>query len=326
MWRIKLYLTITFFLLVVFYTRNNRKLSNELSRHDNIRSMSTWKPTHNIRKFDRCDVPCFFDTHVPLVGRKVVFDEYGRSTTFMHTMEGPHHYPRSTTKGKYDALSSVSMDSDVPLPYFSWAEYNIQSTPLDYYSAIKGAVFIAKNCKSLNGRENIIREMQKEMRIDSLSSCLNNAKWPDDIPRSNKNRVLKRYLFYFAFENECSVDYMTEKLWGALESGSLPIYYGAPNVLDYVPPSSIIDINKYRDETGVIDFKSLANYLKYLSNNKDEYMKYHKWRYKPLPQFFHNNYDFTHDHGICRSCRYNLARHEPLKYKFDHKSQQLLLI
>jgi hypothetical protein len=273
-------------------------------------------------------VPCYYDSHIPLVGRKTVFDEFGRSSTFMHTMEGPKHYPATRTKGKYDALSTVSMESDVPLPYFSWAEYNIKVPAVDFNSSIKGGVFIARNCRSLNDREGLIREVQRYMRLDSISSCMNNAPWPEDIPRTDKGAVMKRYLFYFALENECSDDYMTEKLWGALGTGTLPVYFGAPNVLDYVPENSIINVHSFVDQTtGKINYKQLGDYLSLLANNKDMYMEYHKWRSEPyLSSKFRKTYEFTHVHNLCRSCRWNLARHEPDKYYFDHKSQELKLI
>lgn len=286
-----------------------------------------WEPPRNVERFKECDIPCFYDRSIPLVGRKTVFDEKGRSSTFMHTMEGPKHYPRSRTKGNYDGLSTVSMKSDVPLPYFSWAEYNIKTPAIDFNSSIKGGVFIARNCRSLNDREGLIRELQKYMRLDSVSSCLNNAPWPSDVPRQDKGTVMRRYLFYFALENECSEDYMTEKLWGALGSGTLPIYYGAPNVLEYVPENSIVDVNLFVGSDGKINYKELGEYLTMLSQDEEKYKEYHKWRLMDgYPEKFTSTYDFTHTHNLCRSCRWNLARHEPEKYIFDHKTQELIII
>ena len=259
-------------------------------------------------KFDRCDVPCwFYPKNVPLVGSKTVYDEHGQSTTFMHTMEGAKHYPASKKpkEGKHDALSTTSFKSEVPLPYFSWAEYSIQKSQVEFDQAIKGAVFIARNCGSLNDREGLVKKLQKYIRVDAISSCLNNAKWPEDIPRRDKNGAMRKYLFYLSFENECTDDYITEKLWGGLESGSLPVYYGAPNAHEHAPPMSIIQVSHETVDT-------VGPLLKKLSENKEEYDKYHKWRTVPLPQSFHDKYDFTHIHGLCRSCRYNKCRHDPL--------------
>ena len=274
-------------------------------------------PPPQATKFDNCDIFCsFYPRNVPLVGSKTVYDDRGHSTTFMHTMEGGKHYPASKKikPGKHDALSTTSFDSEVPLPYFSWAEYKIQSPQVDFDSAIKGAVFIARNCGSLNDREGLVKKLQEYIRVDAISSCLNNAEWPKDIERRDKNGAMRKYLFYLSFENECTDDYVTEKGWGGLESGTLPIYYGAPNAHEHFPPMSFIQVtHETVDMVGPL--------LKRLSEDKEEYDKYHKWRKEPLPQAFIEKYKFTHVHGLCRSCHYNKCRHDP-SCTWDKKNQK----
>ncbi|KAL5805038.1 hypothetical protein ACOSQ3_031838 [Xanthoceras sorbifolium] len=49
----------------------------------------------------------------------------------------------------------------------------------------------------------------------------------------------------YAIENTGTESYVTEKLFYALDSGAIPIYFGAPNVWDFVPPHSIIDGTKF---------------------------------------------------------------------------------
>ena len=58
------------------------------------------------------------------------------------------------------------------------------------------------------------------------------------VGRCSKHGVLRRYPFYLAYENSNDADYVTEKVFDALESGVLPVYYGAPNVDDFVPPGA----------------------------------------------------------------------------------------
>ena len=53
---------------------------------------------------------------------------------------------------------------------------------------------------------------------------------------------MRDYRFCIAMENSIAEDYVTEKVYAALDAGCLPIYYGAPNGLDFVPvPESVID-------------------------------------------------------------------------------------
>lgn len=284
---------------------------------DTITTIVSIPPPPYATKFNDCDVPCwYYPKNLPLVGKKVVYDDRGRNTVFMHTMEGGKHYPASTRirEGVHDALSTTSYESEVPVPYFSWAEYSIQNPQVDFDTAIKGAVFIARNCGSLNNREGLVKKLQEYIRVDAISSCLNNAPWPDGVNRRDKRAAMSRYLFYLAFENESTDDYITEKLWGGFESGSLPVYFGAPNVDEHVPPNSLIHLTHQNvDKVGPL--------LKRLSENKKEYDMYHKWRTKPLPKTFHDKYDFTHIHGICRSCRYNVCRHDQ-SCVWDKKNQR----
>jgi hypothetical protein len=57
---------------------------------------------------------------------------------------------------------------------------------------------------------------------------------------------LYNYAFYLSLENSSGVDYISEKLWDAILCECVPIYNGAPNVLDYLIEGSFIsyeDIN-----------------------------------------------------------------------------------
>ena len=61
-------------------------------------------------------------------------------------------------------------------------------------------------------------------------------------PTGGQVAVMRDYRFCIAMENSISEDYVTEKVYAALDAGCLPIYYGAPNGLDFVPvPEAVID-------------------------------------------------------------------------------------
>ena len=66
--------------------------------------------------------------------------------------------------------------------------------------------------------------------------------------------------------------YVTEKLFYALDSGAVPIYFGAPNVWDFIPPHSIIDGTQFSS------IEQLASYVKSLANDPVAYAEYHAWR------------------------------------------------
>lgn len=61
-------------------------------------------------------------------------------------------------------------------------------------------------------------------------------------PRGGQVAVMRDYRFCIAMENSVAEDYVTEKVYAALDAGCLPVYYGAPNGLDFVPvPEAVID-------------------------------------------------------------------------------------
>ncbi|KAL3921453.1 MAG: hypothetical protein SGILL_002738 [Bacillariaceae sp.] len=231
------------------------------------------------------------------------------------TMEGEQYYSEAHVRqaayrdGRFYATTSFK--SEIPVPYYSNAEYMIQNPPVDFQTAIKGASFLANNCASQNGREEVVKNLTQSdvpLRVDSLSECLHNAEPPSGVDMANKTNVLRKYLFHLAFENQRSDDYITEKVWGALESGTLPVYFGAPNIKEHVPEKSIVVVD---------DFESvddLAQYLVRLANNKILYESYHQWRYQPMDETFANKYAFTDTHSTCRICKWAYATRHGLPW------------
>jgi hypothetical protein len=260
--------------------------------------------------FDGCDVPCMS------YGRLTTSDDIrtveaidGSEWRFIFSMEGEKYYPNLKINPhgwqSNTFWATTSYKSEVPLPYYSRSEYNITGLPaVKYDKAIKGALFLARNCASRNHREGLVQKLQAStFRVDSLSSCLHNAEPPPGVDLGGKNQlVFQHYLFYLAFENQCVDDYITEKLWGPFAAGTVPVYFGASNVKDHAPNHSIIHVDDFPDTD------QLVKYLNKVANDKTLYESYHAWRTKPLPPHFHTKYDLTETHSTCRMCRWAYAR------------------
>ncbi|KAL3935832.1 MAG: hypothetical protein SGARI_002808 [Bacillariaceae sp.] len=272
-----------------------------------------------------CDIPCsVWPTGNPTVRDPAKIDD----TPFQfnaYSMEGSGIYQTLAVDPKahqrYRYFATTSFESEVPLSYYSKNMYNLQNPPVNFDTAIKGASFLARNCNSMSGREGLLREMMNEaaasthLRIDSLSACMRNALPPDGIDLKNKTNVMSAYLFHLSFENQRTPDYITEKLWGALESGTLPIYMGAPNIKEHVPPNSVIVVEDFSST------KDLLAYMDKLSQNRTLYNSYHEWRKYPLPQSFSDKYGFTQTHSYCRVCRFSYAM--KYGYNWDHSHQEI---
>ena len=252
-----------------------------------------------------CDLPCFWSPSRSGVVLRGTIEEI--DTAFVASMEGEQYY--ASLKLTHDPnvmMSTTSFESDVPLPYFSYAEYVIQKPHVKLRDVErKKAVFVARNCASKNDREGLVRSLMELLPVESVSSCLHNA----DVPGSRGSKVdlVRRYALYLAFENQNVDDYVTEKLWGALDAGVLPVYYGAPNVWQNAPPGSIVNVRDFPST------EALAAHLRAILANETLYESYHAWRYRPLPAWWVARFEITRTHSECRTCLWADARREQLR-------------
>lgn len=160
-----------------------------------------------------------------------------------------------------------------------------------------------------------------------MSSCLHNAEPPDGERmesrrrkesrwRNSKSEIMQRYLFHLAFENQNTDDYVTEKLWLTLQSGTIPVYLGAPNIGEhFFPKNSFINVNDFSTT------QELAHYLIEVANNETLYNSYHVWREEPLPKALMDKYLPVLGRNNCRLCRWAHAR----KYGLGWNHEQQLI-
>jgi len=66
----------------------------------------------------------------------------------------------------------------------------------------------------------------------------------EDVWSGQANRCMARPLAFVA-ENSNTPWYVTEKVWNALATGAVPVYYGAPEVKEILPPNSVILATDY---------------------------------------------------------------------------------
>ena len=84
---------------------------------------------------------------------------------------------------------------------------------------------------------------------------------------ADKLQVMSRYKFAICYENTCiEHGYVTEKIIDALLAGTVPIYWGAPDIEKYVPTSCFIDFREFRN------YEKLYQYLKGMGD--EEYNQY----------------------------------------------------
>lgn len=83
----------------------------------------------------------------------------------------------------------------------------------------------------------------------------------------NKRTTLEQYKFAFCFENSIFEGNVTEKIFDAMFAGCVPVYCGAPDIADYVPNDTFIDIRDFNsfDELEIfLRAMSEATYNEYI--------------------------------------------------------------
>ncbi len=71
------------------------------------------------------------------------------------------------------------------------------------------------------------------------------ANAPKVVVYEEKTQVLFAYKFALCYENCVFPGYITEKIFDGLFGGGVPIYYGAPDITDYVPQDCFIDARQF---------------------------------------------------------------------------------
>ena len=155
-------------------------------------------------------------------------------------------------------------------------------TPMKYSTTEKSqggkalVMYLHSDCGTPSDRDTIAAELMKYIAVDSYGKCLHNKDLPPNLqdPVTGMDSVelvdiIGQYKFVLTIENAICDDYITEKLWRTFEAGSVPVYKGSPSVKDWMPD----------EHSGILidDFSSpreLANYLKYLDKNDEEYEKF----------------------------------------------------
>jgi len=139
--------------------------------------------------------------------------------------------------------------------------------------------YVSSNCDTHTGRDELVKQVADLLKphgipLHSFGACLNNM--PRTARSESKIDTLRRYKFCVAIENSKDRHYVSEKVYDAFVAGCVPIYFGAPNVLDYVPHAdAIIDLR------ALDGARQTANEIARLAADDEAYAAKHAWRDKP---------------------------------------------
>ena len=81
---------------------------------------------------------------------------------------------------------------------------------------------------------------------------------------SNKLATYANYRFAITFENtDKDIGYISEKILDAFMAGTVPVYWGAPNVHDHIPPECFIDMRQFKNYKELHQFLRDMDYTTY---------------------------------------------------------------
>lgn len=70
----------------------------------------------------------------------------------------------------------------------------------------------------------------------------------------SKWTVLSAYRFCLCYENMPMTGYVTEKLFDCLYAGTVPVYWGAPNIASIMPSSAYVDMRRFKTRPEMLDY------------------------------------------------------------------------
>ncbi|MCD7466956.1 4-alpha-L-fucosyltransferase [Datura stramonium] len=189
--------------------------------------------------------------------------------------------------GYEDIFISYHAEDDVQSTYAGALFHNNRNYHLSPYKNNDTLVYWSSS-RCLPQRNQLAKRILSLLPSHSFGKCLNNvggldkalSLYPKCVKDSSEapkwwdhlHCAMSHYKFVLAIENTRTESYVTEKLFYALDSGAVPIYFGAPNVWDFVPPNSVIDGSKFSS------LEELASYVKAVANDPVAYAEYHAWR------------------------------------------------
>ncbi|XP_059622871.1 alpha-(1,3)-fucosyltransferase C-like [Phlebotomus argentipes] len=209
-----------------------------------------------------------------------------------------HRFSNNPSLEIYNLTMTYRRDSDIFWPYGFISNANeshvsdlvvpVWKTPVyndyDREKALaiakkkgKTVAWFVSHCDVKSKRNKLVSAMKEHVNIDIYGSC-GSLKCSVKNTENCYELVEKEYFFYLSFENSLCKDYLTEKVFNIMKYYVVPVVFGGANYSHFLPPQSYIDANDFATA------KDLANFLRNLANNPEEYIKYFWWKshYKTL--------------------------------------------
>ncbi len=126
----------------------------------------------------------------------------------------------------------------------------------------------------------IQRELQKKWHRLRPNPLLRAAQKAYRGVANSKAETLGQYKFALCFENSILKGWITEKIFDCFFAGTVPIYWGAPDIENYIPINCFIDMRRFSG------YAELRDYLKSLSEKEILEYKENAQAFLKSPEFY----------------------------------------
>ncbi|KAL6473349.1 hypothetical protein MHYP_G00169100 [Metynnis hypsauchen] len=204
-------------------------------------------------------------------------------------MESPANSPRLPGPDSlFNLTANYRRDSDVWVPYGWVVEASNDDKAFKIPSKDKLVCWIVNNWDDSFWRVKYFNQLSNHVKVDTFGGHFGSY-----LSYRDYFKTMSSCKFYLSFENSVHKDYITEKLFNPMISGSVPVVLGPPraNYEEFIPGDSFIHVNDFKTP------QELAEHLKYLDQNEEMYEQYFTWR----KHFVAKRSNFGLEHA-CRIC------------------------
>ncbi|KAL3852022.1 hypothetical protein ACJMK2_015711 [Sinanodonta woodiana] len=213
-------------------------------------------------------------------------------------LESPYHYwyhqyKSPKWKSTFNWTMTYRLDSDIPHPYGVLLT-NPNPTNRNYRTVFRAkkkfAVWLVSHCGAVSRRDAFVRLLQKYVPVDIFGACGENC---SSEAGECTDVMAKDYKFYLSFENSLCKDYITEKFFKYFPLDFITVQRGHSDYDSMLPNDTYINTAKFST------VKELANFMRRLAENEDEYILY----LKAKDRYVAHRQPWTYCNALCDICR-----------------------
>lgn len=160
----------------------------------------------------------------------------------------------------------------------------------------KGVAAMISNCNA-EFRNAFVTTFMQTLHVDQHGQCFHNVATESNRWNANwqtlKSDIFKDYQFALTLENKKKFGYISEKIFDALSSRCIPIYWGTDEIYKYVPADKFIMVNE-------TSFNDTIAKVQEIQQNETLYESFHKWDMKALNKKIENLK--CKIHPLCQLC------------------------